>query len=62
MSFILVQAISAVEYLMSPEGGAVKRWVLEGTAPTASIPRTTNKILEVFLKSKGVAPEDIRIN
>ena len=54
------QAIPAVEYLMSPEGGDVKRWVLEGTDYV--YPRTTNKILEAFLKSKGVAPEDIKIN
>ena len=54
------QAIPAVEYLMSEEGGAVKRWVLEGTDYV--YPRTTNKILEAFLKSKGVAPEDIKIN
>src|SRR5215472_16813082 len=42
------------------EGGAVRRWVLEDTDYV--YPRTTNKILEAFLKSKGVAPEDIRIN
>ena len=54
------QAIPAVEYLMSEEGGAVRRWVLEGTDYV--YPRTTNKILEAFLKSKGVAPADIRIN
>jgi len=54
------QAIPAVEYLMSDEGGSVKRWVLEGTDYV--YPRTTNKILEAFLKSKGVAPEDIKIN
>src|SRR6202521_5544375 len=54
------QAIPAVEYLMSPEGGSVKRWVLEGTDYV--YPRTTNKILEAFLKVKGVAPEDIKIN
>ncbi|MBV9828643.1 MAG: ABC transporter substrate-binding protein, partial [Alphaproteobacteria bacterium] len=54
------QAIPAVEYLMSGEGGNVKRWVLEGTDYV--YPRTTNKILEAFLKSKGVAPEDIKIN
>src|SRR5467141_542220 len=54
------QAIPAVEYLMSPEGGSVKRWVLEGTDYV--YPRTTNKILEAFLKQKGVAPEDIKIN
>jgi urea transport system substrate-binding protein len=54
------QAIPAVEYLMSKEGGDVKRWVLEGTDYV--YPRTTNKILEAFLKSKGVAPEDIKVN
>src|SRR5271168_3368479 len=48
------QAIPAVEYLMSGEGGAAKRWVLEGTDYV--YPRTTNKILEAFLKQKGVAP------
>src|ERR671924_2087844 len=54
------QAIPAVDYLMSEEGGAVKRWVLEGTDYV--YPRTTNKILEAYLKSKGVAPADISIN
>ncbi|MFI4987855.1 MAG: urea ABC transporter substrate-binding protein [Alphaproteobacteria bacterium] len=54
------QAIPAVEYLMGKEGGDVKRWVLEGTDYV--YPRTTNKILEAFLKAKGVAPEDIKIN
>src|SRR3546814_562266 len=54
------QAIPAVEYLMSKEGGDVKRWVLAGTDYV--YPRTTNKILEAFLKSKGVKPEDIMIN
>src|ERR1700755_2156827 len=54
------QAIPAVDYLMSDEGGAVKRWVLEGTDYV--YPRTTNKNLEAYLKSKGVAAEDIKIN
>src|SRR6202011_2626073 len=54
------QAIPAVDYLMSTEGGAVKRWVLEGTDYV--YPRTTNKILEAYLKVKGVAAEDIMIN
>ncbi|MBM3623492.1 MAG: urea ABC transporter substrate-binding protein [Alphaproteobacteria bacterium] len=54
------QAIPAVEYLMSKEGGEVKRWVLAGTDYV--YPRTTNKILEAFLKAKGVAPADIMIN
>ena len=54
------QAIPAVDYLMSDDGGSVKRWVLEGTDYV--YPRTTNKILEAYLKAKGVAPEDIMIN
>ncbi len=54
------QAIPAVDYLMSADGGGVKRWVLEGTDYV--YPRTTNKILEAYLKSKGVADEDILIN
>src|SRR5690606_30026935 len=52
------QAIPAVDYLMSAEG--VKRWVLEGTDYV--YPRTTNKILEQYLLSKGVKKEDISIN
>ncbi len=54
------QAIPAVDYLMSPDGGSVKRWVLEGTDYV--YPRTTNKILEAYLKQKGVADADIMIN
>jgi urea transport system substrate-binding protein len=54
------QAIPAVDYLMSEEGGSVKRWVLAGTDYV--YPRTTNKILEAYLLAKGVAPEDIMIN
>tara|TARA_R110002096_G_scaffold78916_9_gene185457 strand:- start:706 stop:2052 length:1347 start_codon:yes stop_codon:yes gene_type:complete len=54
------QAIPAVEYLMSEEGGSVERWVLAGTDYV--YPRTTNKILESFLKAKGVAEEDIMIS
>src|ERR1700688_1979577 len=38
----------------------VKRWVLAGTDYV--YPRTTNKILESYLRSKGVKPEDIMIN
>ena len=52
------QAIPAVDYLMANE--KVKRWVLAGTDYV--YPRTTNKILEAYLKSKGVAAEDIMIN
>jgi len=52
------QAIPAVDYLMNDVG--VKRWVLAGTDYV--YPRTTNKILESYLKSKGVAAKDIMIN
>ena len=51
------QAIPAVTYLMSKEGGGAKRFVLLGTDYV--YPRTTNKILRAFLKSKGVADKDI---
>ena len=51
------QAIPAVEYLMSKDGGEAKRFVLLGTDYV--YPRTTNKILRAFLKSKGVAEADI---
>ena len=54
------QAIPAVDYLMSKDGGEAKRWVLEGTDYV--YPQTTNKILEAYLKAKGVAAEDIMIN
>ncbi|TIU29287.1 MAG: urea ABC transporter substrate-binding protein, partial [Mesorhizobium sp.] len=54
------QAIPAVDYLMSEDGGSVKRWVLEGTDYV--YPRTTNKILEAYLKAKGVAADDIMVN
>ena len=43
------QAIPAVEYLMSADGGSAKRFVLLGTDYV--YPRTTNKILRAFLKS-----------
>ncbi|OQX03322.1 MAG: urea ABC transporter substrate-binding protein, partial [Thiothrix lacustris] len=52
------QAIPAVDYLMKE--GEVKRWVLAGTDYV--YPRTTNKILEAYLKSKGVDEKDIMIN
>ncbi len=52
------QAIPAVDYLMNDIG--VKRWVLAGTDYV--YPRTTNKILEAYLKSKGVKASDIMIN
>jgi urea transport system substrate-binding protein len=52
------QAIPAVDYLAEEEG--VERWVLAGTDYV--YPRTTNQILEAYLKGKGVAAEDIMIN
>jgi len=51
------QAIPATEYLMSKDGGAAKRFFLLGTDYV--YPRTTNKILRAFLKSKGVSEKDI---
>jgi urea transport system substrate-binding protein len=51
------QAIPAVEYLMSKDGGGAKRFVLLGTDYV--YPRTTNKILRAFLHSKGVTDADI---
>ena len=52
------QAIPAIEYLMNDI--KAKRWVLAGTDYV--YPRTTNKILEAYLKSKGVDAKDIMIN
>ena len=52
------QAIPAVNYLINELG--VERFVLAGTDYV--YPRTTNKILEAYLKSKGVADKDIMIN
>ncbi|MCS0630741.1 urea ABC transporter substrate-binding protein [Telluria mixta] len=52
------QAIPAVEYLMSKDGGAAKRFVLLGTDYV--YPRTTNKILRAYLHSKGVKDADIK--
>ncbi|CAE6902567.1 COG0683 ABC-type branched-chain amino acid transport systems [Vibrio sp. B1FLJ16] len=51
------QAIPAVDYLLDQ---GVQRWVLAGTDYV--YPRTTNKILEAYLKDKGVAEADIMIN
>ena len=52
------QAIPAVDYLMAEN--KVQRWVLAGTDYV--YPRTTNQILESYLKAKGVAADDIMIN
>lgn len=52
------QALPAVDYLMRELG--IERWVLAGTDYV--YPRTTNKILLSYLKSKGVDQADIMIN
>ena len=52
------QAIPAVDYLRDEIG--VERWVLAGTDYV--YPRTTNKILEAYLKADGVVDADIMIN
>ncbi len=51
------QAIPAVQYLMSKQGGGAQRFFLLGTDYV--YPRTTNKILRAYLKTKGVADADI---
>jgi urea transport system substrate-binding protein len=52
------QAIPAVRYLLSKDGGQVRRWILLGTDYV--YPRTTNRILSAYLATEGVAPEDIK--
>jgi len=52
------QAIPAVDYLRNELG--VERWVLAGTDYV--YPRTTNKILEQYLKDHGVADSDIMVS
>ena len=52
------QAIPAVNYLRDELG--VNRWFLAGTDYV--YPRTTNKILEAYLKEIGVDESDIKIN
>jgi len=51
------QAIPAVRYLISKEGGSVRRWVLLGTDDV--YPRTINRILSAYLASHGVSADDI---
>jgi urea transport system substrate-binding protein len=51
------QGIPAVRYLMSKEGGEVRRWVLLGT--DSVYPRTTNRNLSAYLTAEGVSPDDI---
>jgi len=54
------KAIPAIDYLMSEDGGGIKRFVLEGTDYV--YPRTSNKIMRAYLKHVGVADEDIMEN
>lgn len=54
------QAIPAIDYLMSEDGGGAKRFALLGTDYV--YPRTTNKILRAYLHSKGVDDKDIMEN
>ncbi len=51
------QAIPAVDYLLKQ---GVKRWALVGTDYV--YPRTANKILEAYLKSKGFSDKDIIVS
>ncbi len=51
------QAIPAVDYLIKQ---GIKRWALIGTDYV--YPRTANKVLEAYLKSKGFKSEDIMVN
>src|SRR6185503_14952887 len=51
------QAIPAIRYLMSKDGGEVRRWILLGTDYV--YPRTANRILSAYLAGEGVAAEDI---
>ncbi|WP_017998873.1 urea ABC transporter substrate-binding protein [Paracoccus sp. N5] len=52
------QAIPAVDYMMDELG--VEKWALLGTDYV--YPRTTNNILDAYLKGKGVAADDIFVN
>ncbi|MBM3222238.1 MAG: urea ABC transporter substrate-binding protein [Candidatus Tectomicrobia bacterium] len=52
------QATPAVDYLMGSEGGNKKRFYLIGTDYV--YPRTTNKILRLYLQQKGVKASDIQ--
>ncbi len=52
------QAIPAVDYMADELG--VEKWALLGTDYV--YPRTTNTILDAYLKSKGVAEGDIFVN
>jgi len=51
------QAIPAVQFLLSKDGGEIRRWVLLGTDYV--YPRTTNRILEAYLADQGTSPDDV---
>ena len=51
------QALPAIRYLTSKEGGLTRRWILLGTDNV--YPRTTNRILSAYLASEGVHADDI---
>lgn len=51
------QAIPAIDYLRSEEGGEIRRWALIGTDYV--YPRTTNEILKAYLNFNGVSDSDI---
>ena len=52
------QSLPAVRYLKEVYG--IERWVLAGTDYV--FPRTTNKILQAWLKKEGVSEDDIMVN
>ncbi|MCE2563138.1 urea ABC transporter substrate-binding protein [Komagataeibacter sp. FNDCF1] len=54
------QAIPAVDYLLSEDGGGARRFALIGTDYV--YPRTTNQILVNYLRAKGIAEADIMVN
>jgi urea transport system substrate-binding protein len=51
------QAIPAIRFLLSKDGGEIRRWVLLGTDYV--YPRTTNRILQSYLADQGTSPDDI---
>jgi len=54
------QAIPAVDYLLSEDGGKAERIVLLGTDYV--YPRTTNKVLRSYLNGKGISDANIMEN
>ena len=52
------QLVPAAEYMMSEAGGKCTKFYLLGTDYV--FPRTANKVLKAFLKTKGVPDENIR--